>query len=90
MSMPYYENAKGMKKGIENALVLDNVDTSLYYSSERKMGDYGEEKVITRFEKMKFCKDICAMNDAELKVIFSNLKKTIDELVEIYAEHQPR
>lgn len=90
MSMPYYENTKGMKKGIENALVLDNVDTSPYYSSERKTGDYGEEKVITSFEKMKFCKGICAMNDAELKVIFSNLKKMIDELVKLYEEHQQR
>ena len=90
MSMPYYENTKGMQKGIENALVLDNVDTSPYYSSERKTGDYGEEKVITSFEKMKFCKGICAMNDAELKVIFSNLKKMIDELVKLYEEHQQR
>lgn len=34
--VPTYSNSKGMKKGIENALVLDDVDVSSFYSSRKK------------------------------------------------------
>lgn len=39
-----YQNKKGMRKGIENALVLDNIELKPYYSSKIKYGDYGEKK----------------------------------------------
>lgn len=44
--IPTYENSKRMKKGIENALVLDSVDVTPYYSSKVKEGDYGDDNTI--------------------------------------------
>lgn len=76
-----YQNAKGMKKGIENALVLDNIDLQPYYSSKTKYGDYGDEKTITEFNKMLCCDSLCAMDSDILKVVFANLKIEIDKLI---------
>lgn len=88
MSIRQYENIEAFNKGIENALVVDDVDLRPYYAERKVKGDYGTNNRIEEFLKMKFCEAICAMPDEKLKGIFSNLKKTIDELVEIYAEHQ--
>ena len=86
LSMPPYQNAKGMKKGIENALVLDKIDLSPYYSSKVNKGDYGEEKLIQTFEKMACCDAICALDDDTLREVFSNIKTMIDRLIMIYNE----
>ncbi len=69
-----YENTKSMNKGIENALILDDVDTSAYYDKKIKKGDYGAENTICEFQKMKFCDYICSLPNEELKLIFANLK----------------
>lgn len=45
--IPSYKNTKRMKKGIENALILDNIDTSPFYCSKIKEGDYGDDNTIT-------------------------------------------
>ena len=84
--MPPYQNSKGMKRGIENALVLDNVDLGPYYVSKESVGEYGEKKVIETFDKMACCDSICAMDDDTLKVVFANLKTMIDRLVELHNE----
>lgn len=81
-----YKNAKGMKKGIENALVLDNIDLQPYYSSKTKYGDYGDEKTITEFNKMLCCDSICAMDFDILKVVFANLKIEIDKLIAKFSQ----
>lgn len=86
LSMPSYENSKGMKKGIENALVLDQIDLAPYYSSKTTKGDYGEEKQIQTFDKMACCDAICALDDSILREVFSNLKTMIDRLVAVYNE----
>ena len=85
VSMPTYENSKGMKKGIENALVLDEVETKDYYSTKTKEGDYGDNSTIVNFEKMRFCNYICDnLDDEKLKTVFANLKTQIDELIEFF------
>lgn len=76
-----YNNTKGMKRGIENALVLDNVDLSMYYSTETKYGNYGEPKIITEFDKMACCDGICSMDKDVLKQVFANLKTEIEKLL---------
>jgi len=76
-----YQNSKGMKKGIENALVLDNIDLQAYYSSKTKYGDYGEEKTISEFNKMACCDALCAMNHEVLREVFANLKIEIDKII---------
>lgn len=86
MSIPAFSNSKNMKKGIENALVLDEIDLSPFYSTKTVTGDYGEERSIQTFEKIKLCKFICEKDDTFLKKIFSNLKDVIDKLDIIYKE----
>lgn len=86
LAIPPFQNSKGIKKGIENALVLDNVDLTPYYSVKKITGEYGEEKVIQTFEKMECCDGICAMDDAVLKGVFINLKAMIDRLLKLYNE----
>ena len=83
-TIPEYTNSKKMKKGIENALVLDEIDVNPYYTHKVIEGDYGNNNTITEFDKMKFCDDLCSIEDERLKKIFANLKKIIDELIEIF------
>ena len=83
-SVPVCKNEKGIKKGIENALSLDSLDMTVYYSEKKTLGDYGEHKVIQEFHKMELCDDICSMGNAELKTIFRNLKPIIDELSRLF------
>ena len=82
--IPTYTNSKKMKKGIENALVLDNVDVSPYYTSKIKEGDYGDDNTIVTLEKMDLCNAICAMENETLKDIMKNLKTVIDSLLSIF------
>ena len=85
-AIPTFENSKGMKKGIENALVLDDVTMDDFYITETKQGDYGESKTISTFDKMKFCDYVCSETDnEELKVIFANLKTQIDKLIPFFS-----
>ena len=86
MSIPAFSNSKNMKKGIENALVLDEIDLSPFYSTKTVTGDYGEKRSIQTFEKIKLCEFICEKDDTFLKKIFSNLKDVIDKLDIIYKE----
>ncbi len=83
--MPTYSNSKGMEKGIENALVLDDIDVSSFYSTRVKKGDYGGTTTITELEKMKFCDSLCSMPKEVLQKVFVNLKTEIDSLLEIFA-----
>lgn len=84
--IPTYENSKRMKKGIENALVLDSVDVTPYYHKKVKEGDYGDDNTIVEFQKMAFCDYICSLDSETLKVIFANLKTTIDMLVALFQD----
>mgnify|MGYP007003847746 FL=1 len=86
MSISAFCNSKNIKKGIENALVLDEIDLSPFYSTKTVTGDYGEERSIQTFEKMKLCKFICEKDDIVLKKVFSHLKDVIGELDIVYKE----
>ena len=85
-ALPTYQNSKGMKIGIENALILDDIDTAPFYSRKEKQGNYGDTTIITEFKKMEFCDYICSLDDNLLKVILRNLKIEIDSLLEIFKE----
>lgn len=86
LAMPPYQSAKGIKKGIENALVLDNVDLTSYYVRKESVGEYGEKKVNETFSKMACCDGLCAMDDDTLRIVFANLKTMIERLVALYNE----
>lgn len=75
-----------MKIGIENALVLDEIDTDSFYSKKVKEGDYGDDNTIVNFEKMKFCDYICSLDDEILRNVFANLKTVINSLRDIFKE----
>ena len=82
--LPTYQNSKGMRIGIENALVLDDVDITNFYSRKEKQGDYGNATIITEFKKMECCDYICSLDDNSLKIILGNLKTVIDSILEIF------
>lgn len=83
-ALPTYLNSKGMKKGIENALVLDSIDLTDFYNHKTIYGDYGNATIITEFKKMDFCDYICSLDNEALKVVLGNLKTVIDSLLEIF------
>lgn len=84
LSIPPYQSTKGMKKGIENALILDGIDLTPYYSLKSSKGDYGEEKSFQSFDKMSCCDSLCAMDDNTLRCVFGHLKTMIDYLADLY------
>ena len=79
-TIPYFDNARGMKKGVENALILNDIDTEPYYKKKTKHDDYGGETTIREFEKMEFCNYICGLDNTTLKVVLKNLKDVIEVL----------
>ena len=86
LSIPPYKNAKGIKKGIENALVFDKIDLTPFYSLKTTTGEYGEKKEIQSFNKMACCDSICSMDDVALQEVFIHLKEMIDHLLALYNE----
>ena len=75
------ENKKNKKirKGIEN-LFPSKLFVSKYYTKKQENGDYGELKVVEKFDKKQFCKDICKTGTEK---DFSNFEPVIKELKEI-------
>lgn len=83
-----YQNSKKIKKGVENALVLDDIDLSHFYSLKKIEGDYGNDKTIITFDKMACCDAICSMNFSILENVFKNIKKEIEKLLDIFVERK--
>lgn len=81
-----YSNTKGMKKGVENALVLDQIDIKPFLVTRKKIGDYGNVSTLEDLDKMRFCDYICSLNGELLKGVFSHLKTTIDSLIELFKD----
>ena len=80
-----YMNSKGIKRGIENALILDGIEITQFYQEKERVGEYGEHSKISEFMKMECCDYICSIEDTEkLKIVLLRLKETIDMLVEIF------
>lgn len=84
-SVRKYENAKGIRVGIENALVLDNIDLDQFRIEKKTIDDYGGAKVITEFQKMKCCDFICNLERDEQRKILVHLKEEIDTLKGLFA-----
>ncbi len=83
MTIPKYENCKKMDKGIENALILDCMDSmDKFYKTYEKEGSYGTKTQSTDFLKMYFCDYICSMEKETLKKVFKNLGDVIDRIID--------
>ena len=80
-SVKKFDNNKNIKIGIENALVLDDIDLSEYYITKDKISDYGEVKSYQEFQKMKLCEYICNLDKEKAKSVLANLKVIIEEIV---------
>lgn len=77
LSIEKFDVKKDMNKGIENALILDNIDLSEFYIETIKNGDYGKKTIIYDLDKMKLCEYICCQNVSSCRKILANLKKVI-------------
>lgn len=85
-SIHKYDNAKGIKVGIENALVLDGVDVERFRKQNKITDEYGGTKIIPEFLKMRCCDYICNLDPEEQKKILINLKAEIDTLKELFEQ----
>lgn len=83
-TLSVYPNMKRIKIGIENALVLDDVDVTNFYTVKEKEDDCGGVTRTQKLDKMKLCDFVCSLNDEDLKKVFVNLKKEIDSLLMIF------
>ena len=81
--IPTYTSSKRMKVGIENALVLDKIELSPFYSTEIKEGNYGDNNTIVEFKKMEFCDYICSLDEQTQREVLANLKPVIESLVSL-------
>lgn len=82
--IPKFENSKGIKIGIENALVFGDLDIEPYKKQKIEIDGYAIEKKIPDFQKMDCCNYICSLNTETLKDVFANLKTVIDSLVALF------
>lgn len=80
-----FDNKNNIKKGIENALYLDECDLSGFYTTRNFSEGDGGSVEKTELNKTKLCEYICTRSDVELKEIFKNLRPVIDELVEYFS-----
>lgn len=83
-SIPKFQNTKGISIGIENALVLDDIDIEPYKKQKIEIDGYGIEKRIPDFQKMDCCKYICSLDTEQLKKVLANLKTVVEELSKIF------
>lgn len=80
--LPFNKNNK-IVKGIENLLNLDGISLEKFHKEKLSDSGYGVKSRIMVFEKMKFCEEICNMDNEKLKYIFQNIKIEIDKILEI-------
>jgi hypothetical protein len=84
MSVPQFENDKGISIGIENALVFGSFDIEPYKRQKIEKDGYGIEKCIPDFQKMQCCEDICSLGTDRQREILANLKSVIEDLVKLF------
>lgn len=75
-----YENSNDIRKGIENALILDDIDIRDFYIDHEEKGPCGERNNFQTLDKVGLCEHICSLGDNELRTVFANLLQVINEL----------
>lgn len=80
VSIPHFKNEVGISMGIENALVLDDIDLAPYRKQRKEVDGYGIERLIPDFQKMQCCDYICSLESEKLNKVFTHLKEVIDKI----------
>ena len=80
-SIPQYPIQKGMNKGIENALILSDIELDQVYTITNTEGDYGKQVTIKELEKTKLCEYLCSLTGQEAQKVFSNIKNVIESIL---------
>ena len=78
LSLPTYKNTKKMNKGIENALILDSVDTEGFYNTYTHEKDYGNLHTDRTLDKVALCEYICKLQN--LETVLKHLKEAIEQI----------
>lgn len=80
-SIPQYPIQKGMNKGIENALILSDIELDQFYTIINTEGDYGKQVTVKELEKTKLCEYLCSLTGQEAQKVFSNIKNVIESIL---------
>lgn len=80
MGIPEYDNIKGIKIGIENALILDDIDITPFQRQNITTDGYGIQKCIPDFRKMECCDFICSQDQKTLEKVFINLRTVVESI----------
>ena len=86
LSIPKFNNDKGIHIGIENALVFGEIDIEPYKKQHVEVDGYGIEKRIPDFQKMACCEYLCSLEKERLQRVFANLKTVIEMLIALFKE----
>ena len=80
LSLPQYDNLWNIKKGVENALVLDSVDREGFYSSKQDADDYGAVSTISSLDKLGLCNYICSLDNVSKQKVLVHLFDAIQQI----------
>jgi len=84
--MTQYENESGILIGIENALVLTNIELDRYKKTTETIDKYGCKTSVQKLDKIELCNHICSLDDTTLRSVFANLEIEIKKLVNLFRE----
>ena len=82
-SVTQYENSKGCKIGVENALVLEHLkgrSWEEFLEARPTEGKFGKPGCTYDLRKMELCKYICALPNEDAKPILANLKLEVERI----------
>ena len=86
LSIEHFNNDRNIEAGIENALNFGDIDLTAFQKYKSSIDEYGMEKKIPEFQKMKCCEYICSLDDSCLEKVLINLKGIIEKLISLKTE----
>lgn len=84
IKMPQFLSSRGIKKGIENALVLDGLDIDCFYRKKNVVGEYGQTSTIVEPDKVALCDLVCGLDADTAKKVLVNLRDVVLKLAPFF------
>ena len=84
MKIPFYSNSQHVNVGIENALVLEDLNMDDFHKDNINYTKTGSKSNNPILEKKKLCDYICNLDDNSLRIVLKNLKELIEEIKNEY------